>query len=179
MIFTMESKMFRTFDVSVGLRAGIFAAALLVLPHAGFAQQASSPAAIATAKEIGALKGGDNLFGALIPNVVEQAKAMFEQQNPALNKDLTTVATKLRADLAPRMGEVNDAIAKAYASHFTESELKEMLTFYKSPVGRKMITEEPKALAQAVNFAQSWAQKFSEEVLTKYRAEMKKMGHDL
>jgi hypothetical protein len=104
---------------------------------------------------------------------------MFEQQNPNLGKDLSTVAAKLRTDLAPRMSEVNDAIAKAYASHFTEAELKEMLTFYKSPVGKKMITEEPKALAEAVNFAQSWAQKFSDEVISKYRTEMKKMGHDL
>jgi hypothetical protein len=30
-----------------------------------------------------------------------------------------------------------------------------------------------------MNFAQNWAQKFSEEVLSKYRVEMKKMGHDL
>jgi hypothetical protein len=30
-----------------------------------------------------------------------------------------------------------------------------------------------------VNFAQSWAQKFSEEVVTKYRAEITKLGHDL
>jgi hypothetical protein len=42
-----------------------------------------------------------------------------------------------------------------------------------------MIAEEPKALAQGMNFAQEWAQKFSEDVLAKYRAEMKKMGHDL
>jgi hypothetical protein len=166
-------------NVAAALRAGVVAAALLAAPHVGFAQQTPTPAAIATAKEIVTLKGGDNMFGALIPNVVEQAKSMFEQQNPALGKDLSTVAAKLRTDLAPRMTEVNNEIAKSYASHFTESELKEMLAFYKSPVGRKMISEEPKALAQAVNFAQSWAQKFSEEVLTKYRAEMKKLGHDL
>jgi len=171
--------MFRTFDVSAGLRAGIVCAALLALPHVAFAQQTPSPGAIATAKEIVTIKGGDNMFGPLIPNVVEQAKSMFEQQNPNLGKDLSTVAAKLRTDLAPRMSEVNDAIAKAYASHFTEAELKEMLTFYKSPVGKKMITEEPKALAEAVNFAQSWAQKFSDEVISKYRTEMKKMGHDL
>lgn len=180
MIFTNGVRtMFRILSVSVALRAGVVVVALLALPYAGFAQQSPSPASIATAKEIVTLKGGDNMFGALIPNVVEQAKSMFEQQNPALGKDLTTVAAKLRTDLAPRMAEVNNEIAKSYASHFTESELKEMLAFYKSPLGRKMITEEPKALAQAVNFAQSWAQKFSEEVLAKYRAEMKKLGHDL
>jgi hypothetical protein len=46
-------------------------------------------------------------------------------------------------------------------------------------VGRKMTTEEPKALAQGMNFAQEWAQKFSDVVLSKYRSEMKKLGHDI
>jgi hypothetical protein len=171
--------MISLFQPSAALRAGAVAAVLLALCDYGFAQQKPTPAAIETAKEIVQIKGGENMFGPLIPNIVEQGKSMFEQQNPALSKDLSTVAAKLRTDLAPRMAEVNNEIAKAYASHFTEAELKEMLAFYKSPVGRKMITEEPKALAQAVNFAQSWAQKFSEEVVTKYRAEMKKLGHDL
>jgi hypothetical protein len=165
--------------VSAALRACAVTATLLVACDYSLAQSNPSPAAIATAKEIVSLKGGDALFGSLIPGVIEQGKSMFEQQNPALSKDLNTVAGKLRTELGPRIQEINNEVAKAYASHFTESELKEMLAFYKSPVGRKMTTEEPKALAQGMNFAQEWAQKFSEEVLSKYRSEMKKMGHDL
>ena len=103
--------MFRMLNVSAALRAGVVGAALLVMPAAGFAQQSPSPAAIATAKEIVTLKGGENMFGPLIPNIVEQGKSMFEQQNPALSKDLSTVAAKLRTDLAPRMAEVNNEIA--------------------------------------------------------------------
>jgi hypothetical protein len=161
------------------LRAALAGAALLALGTNGFAQAAPSPAAIATAKEIIALKGGDSLFGPLIPGVIEQGKAMFEQQNPALGKDLSTVAAKLRTELGPRIAEVNIEIAKAYAGHFTEAELKDMLAFYKSPLGRKMIVEEPKALQEAVVFAQEWSRKFSDEVMVKFRQEMKKMGHDL
>lgn len=165
--------------ISIPLRAVFVAAALLSFSGSGYAQQKPSAAAIEAAKEIVTLKGGDSLFGSLIPGVVEQAKSMFEQQNPALGKDLSTVAAKLRTELAPRMAEVNIEIANAYAAHFTEAELKEMLTFYKSPLGRKMLAEEPKALAQAVSFAQNWAQKFSDDVLAKFREEMKKMGHNL
>jgi hypothetical protein len=172
--------MIAKWSVAAALRACAVAVVLFAFGDYGIAQQAQpSAVAIATAKEIVAIKGGDNLFGAMIPNVIEQGKAMFEQQNPALGKDLNTVAAKLRTELGPRIQEVNDEVAKAYASHFTEAELKDMLTFYKSPIGRKMIAEEPKALAQGMNFAQNWAQKFSEEVLSKYRVEMKKMGHDL
>ena len=164
---------------SAVLRACAVAAALLVTCDYGLAQSKPSAAAIATAKEIVAIKGGDTLFGALIPNVIEQGKAMFEQQNPALSKDLTTVAGKLRTELAPRIEEVNDEVAKAYASHFTESELKDMLAFYKSPLGRKLLTEEPAVLDQSMKNAQTWANRLSEEVIAKMRAEMKKRGHEI
>jgi hypothetical protein len=165
--------------VSAVLRVCTIAAALLVTFDYSLAQSNPSPAAIATAKEIVKIRGGDALFGSFIPGDIEQAKAKFEKQNPALGKDLNIVAGKLRTELGPRIHEVNDEVAKAYASHFTESELKEMLAFYNSPVGRKMTTEEPKALAQGMNFAQEWAQKFSDVVLSKYRSEMKKLGHDI
>ena len=58
-------------------------------------------------------------------------------------------------------------------------ELKEILVFYKSPVGRKMVTEEPKAIEQSLKAAQDWAAKFSDVVLERFRVEMKKKGYDL
>ena len=159
--------------------AALLGAALLAFGNAALAQPKPSAEAIDSARQIVALKGGDNLFAALIPGVIEQGKAMFEQQNPALGKDLSTVAAKLRTDLAPRVNELNDQIARTYAAHFTESELKELLAFYKSPVGRKMTAEEPKAIQEGMMFAQEWSTKFSDEVLRKFREEMKKKGHDL
>jgi hypothetical protein len=166
-------------NFSAAWRAAAIGAALLALGNVALAQPKPSAESLETAKEIIAIKGGDNLFGSLIPGMIEQGKAMFEQQNPALGKDLAIVAAKLRTDLAPRMAELNSEVAKAYASHFSEAELKEMLAFYKSPLGRKMISEEPKALQQSMAFAQEWSRKFSDEVLSNIRAEMKKMGHDL
>ena len=41
-----------------------------------------------------------------------------------------------------------DTAARIYASHFTEPELKQILTFYQSPVGQKMLVEEPKAIEE-------------------------------
>ena len=112
----------------------------LVSPRA----QQPSPAAIQTAKEIINVTGATALFTPLIAGVVEQAKNLFLQQNPASAKDLNEIATKMRTDLAPRFEELTDEVAKLYATHFTEAELKDLLAFYKSPVGMKLITEQPK-----------------------------------
>ena len=54
-----------------------------------------------------------------------------------------------------------------------------MLAFYKTPLGKKLIAEEPKASRRATERVEDWANKISEEVVSKMRAEMKKKGHNL
>lgn len=143
-----------------------------------YAQQPSA-SALLVAKEVAKVTGAPSLFAPLISGVVEQAKLLFLQQNPNLSKDLNEVATKMRNDLAPRMVELNDEVAKLYATNFTEPELKEILTFYKSPTGKKLLSEQPKVVGGSMKFAQDWANKLSEEVVGKLRDEMKKRGHAL
>lgn len=154
------------------------AIALVLSSPAGHAQQ-TSMASVFVAKEIVSITGSTALFTPLISGVVEQAKLLFLQQNPNLSKDLNEVATKLRSELAPRMSELSGEVAKLYATSFTETELKEILAFYKSPTGKKLLSEQPKVVDNSMKFAQDWANKLSEEVIGKMREEMKKRGHTL
>ena len=56
--------------------------------------QQPTPAALASAKELSAITGATTLFSPLIAGVVEQAKILYLQQNPALSKDLNEIATQ-------------------------------------------------------------------------------------
>ena len=158
-------------------------AAAVVFTMAMFTGLASAeeptPAAVAVAKELIVLKGSTQLWDAVVPGVIEQVKAVFMQTNPALGKELNDVAAQLRTEYAPRASQLVDQVAQLYARTFTEQELKDALTFYKSPLGRKIVTEEPKVLDDGFRRIQQWANKFSEEVMSKMRAEMKKKGYDL
>jgi hypothetical protein len=151
----------------------------LVAFTVGATAQQPSAAAVQTAKEIVDVTGATALFNPLIAGVVEQAKNLFLQQNPGLAKDLNEIATKMRADLAPRFTELTDEVAKLYAAHFSEAELKQVLAFYKSPVGMKLIAEQPKVGEESLKFAQDWANKLSDQVIANMRDELKKRGHAL
>ncbi len=164
-------------------RSGLLGAAIVtigvfVCASAALAQQ-PTPAAMSTARELIAVKGATSMYDTVIPGVIEQAKNIFLRTNPSLTKDLTDVAAKLKADYAPRNAELRDQVVKTYASHFTEQELKEALAFYKSAVGRKLIEHEPKILEKSMGDVQTWANKLSEEIVSKMRAEMKKKGHNI
>jgi uncharacterized protein len=139
-----------------------------------------SPAAILIAKQILDIRHTkSNVYEPLVRGVIEKAKNEFMQTNFMWAKDLNAVAADLEKQYAPRSEELLDAAARIYASHFTEDELKQILAFDSSPVGRKMLLEEPKAFDEALAHAGEWGENFSEEVIAKMREEMKKRGHDI
>ena len=155
--------------------------ACLAFAHEVRAQAAAQPsaAAVTTAREIVEAKGALNMFDSVVGGVIQYHKDVLLQSNPTLQRDLDEVTTRLGGEFAPRRTAIHAEIARAYASRFTEPELKEILAFYKTPLGRKLIIEEPKAVDEATKRVDAWANKFAEEVLTRIRAEMKKKGHNL
>ena len=156
---------------------------LVALGIAGIARPAAaanpSQASILIAKQLVELKGVTAMYAPLVRGVVEKVKNQFMQTNFMWGKDLNEIAANLERDYAPRVNELVDATARTYAEHFTDAELKEMLVFYQSPVGRKMVAQEPKILDDSMNYAGQWGDTLSEEVIVKMRAEMKKRGHDI
>jgi hypothetical protein len=85
----------------------------------------------------------------------------------------------LRSKFAPRRQEMVNDFATLYARRFSESEMKEAIAFYRSPVGKKFAAEEPAVVDQGLEHIQSISSRLSQEVFNRMRAEMKKKGHDL
>ena len=142
--------------------------------------QPPSASALAAAREVVELKGGNNMFDPVIINVVDQTRATLLRTSPQLAKDLNEVASAIVVEYANKRPELMAEAAKFYAGRFSEAELKEIANFYKSALGKKMLAQEPLVLDETFGYVQKqWAPKFSEEVMTRIRAEMKKRGHNL
>jgi uncharacterized protein len=168
-------------------------AALLALSLIGLARPASaqapapaapaaaqpSPASLLLAKQIVEIKGVQNVFAPLVRGVVLKTKQMFMQTNFMWQKDLDEVAAIEEKKYAPRVSELVDATARMYAQRFTEQELRQLLAFYQSPLGKKALAEEPKVLDQAMVYAGNWGDNLSQEVIGDMREQMKKRGHDM
>jgi hypothetical protein len=169
-------------------------AALLALAAAGVAAPAAaqnaaqsgattvpqvSPGALLIAKQIVQIKHVDEVFKPIVAGVVQKTRDMFLQTNFMYQKDINDAAFTVSRQFGPRVSEVDDAAAHFYASHFTEQELRDLLTFYQSPLGQKALAEEPKVLDQAMVFAGTWAENLSQDIIQAMRVELKKRGHDM
>jgi uncharacterized protein len=142
--------------------------------------QQPTASAIAVARELVLLKGGSQMFDPVISGIVDSGRGVLMQTNPQLSKDLNDVAAQLRTEFQPRRDDILNQAARGYAQRFSEAEMKEMVTFFKSPLGQKMLVSEPQILDETFTFVQQQlAPRLGEEILNRFRAEMKKKGHNL
>ena len=139
----------------------------------------ASPAALAAAKEILTMKNAAAMYASAVPNLVEQTKNALIQNNLNYQKDLNEVALVVAQSLAGREKEIGDGMAQVYANEFSEQELKDLVTFYKSPLGAKLLVSEPRAIQFSMSYMNQWAQNFAEVINGQFRAEMKKRGKDI
>ncbi len=149
------------------------------------AQQAAPPlkpasaAAIAAAKEILTMKNAAAMYANAVPNIVQQTKDTLIQTNLNYQKDLNEVAVIVAQTFAGKEKEIGDGMAQVYANEFTEQELKDLVTFYKSALGQKLLNAEPRAIQFSMSFMNQWAQNFAETVNAQFRAEMRKRGKQI
>jgi hypothetical protein len=175
--------------LSVILSAASLAVALAAAPTmaqapkqaapAAPALKPGSPTAISAAKEILTMKNAPAMYANAVPNLVEQTKNTLLQSNLNLQKDLNEVAVIVAKNLAGREKEILDGMAQVYANEFTEQELKDLVAFYKSTLGQKLLTAEPRAIQFSMSYMNQWAQVFAETINGQFRAEMRKRGKDI
>src|SRR5215469_5117252 len=152
------------------------------------AQQPAAPApalkpatagAMAAAREILTMKNAAALYAQAVPNIVQQTKDALLASNLNYQKDLNEVAVVVAQSMAGREKEIGEGMAQVYANEFTEQELKDLVTFYKSPLGQKLLSNEPRAIQFSMSYMNQWAQNFSETVMGTFRAEMRKRGKEI
>ena len=149
----------------------------LALTHVAHAQSAQpSAASVALATQVLELKGGIAAFDPAIEGVIAHHKGILVQINPNAARAIDEVERSMRASSASKRQELHNEVARGYANLFTEQDLKDMLAFYKTPLGKKMIEQEPKAGEEAAKRVQVWIDKYAEDVSTNMRAELKKKG---
>ena len=139
----------------------------------------ASPAAIAAAKEILTMKNASAMYANAVPGLVQQTKEVLLQSNLNYQKDLNEVAVIVAQSLAGREKEIGEGMAKIYANEFSEQELKDLVTFYKSTLGQKLLATEPRAIQSSMSYMNQWAQAFAEVVNSQFRAEMRKRGKEI
>jgi len=66
--------------------------------------------------------------------------------------------------------ELEDPVIAIYDANFSTDEIKQLVAFYQSPVGRKITVQLPQLMQQSVTMGQSWGQQARARAVERIRA---------
>lgn len=99
-------------------------------------------------RELLRLTGSVNVGLQMVDKILDTFKRVMPQVPAELWGDF-------RAECDPR--ELEDAIVPLYLASFTAGELDQMLAFYKSPVGEKLLRKQPEIFRASSEAGRQWA----------------------
>lgn len=145
-------------------------------PAAPAAAPQPSAEHVAIARQVVELSGASSSFDGVIPAFIEQAKGLFLPTNPDLGRQFNEVGEVLKAEFQPRVNELINGIAVAYAQRFTMEELGRIRAFYQSPDGQKLVRTIPSIMEETFGRSQQWSQAVTRDIVQRFREEFAKRG---
>jgi len=65
--------------------------------------------------------------------------------------------------------DLTNMIIPIYDKHYTESDIDQLITFYNSPIGKKMISTMPQVMQESMIAGQAWGKQISEKIQAKIK----------
>ena len=168
------------------LLAGFLVATAAVMNPVAYAQDAAEPAtpaeapaapispeSLALARQVIELSGTSNTFDELLPNIAEGAKQQFVRANPQMQLGIIAVVDNVARELVARRPDLDNELARIWASAFTEEELQAFIDFYSSEPGKKLAAVENRLLAVEMAAAQRWSRQVGQEMTDKVQAQLR------
>jgi hypothetical protein len=155
----------------------IVAAALsLSVPMLPALAQEISPAQLELARKYVDLTDNANMYETVLVETGVQTMRTVLAQKPDISNVLEAAITKTLDGYKDRKGELMDQFARLYAVRFTTDELKQMVDFYSSPVGIKLVQTTPQLNTDLQTVISVWRANVQAEFYSKVKAELKTQG---
>ena len=136
----------------------------------------SLEADITTLMEVtGSAKAADQIMGIVLAQLTQNARGLA----PSMPQRAVDIASEvMQAKMSAAMHSPDGLMAKmvpVYAAHFSHDEVRQLLAFYETPVGKKIIEVMPLVIRDAMVVGQAWAAamvpELQAELQRRFRAE--------
>lgn len=150
----------------------------LAILSAPLAAQEPSTSQIAAARDLVSAVGASGSIERILPALIEQIRRQSVTR-PELAKDLDEVLKTLQPEIEQQRQQAYFIASRTYAKFLSEQEIREAVTFFRSPTGAKYVQALPDLTENLVNSITTWSELVGEYLQTRVRSEMLKRGHQL
>lgn len=156
---------------------GAALAAVLAVQVAGAPAWAGSPEKQAQIRELLRNSGGLTIADEMMRVVSSQTIELLSRQSgerppPGTVEAIQNAVSKV---MRRNFGTFLDSMITVYDKAYTDQEVKDLLAFYKSPVGRKSVAILPQMLQASQVLAQRWVKKIEPELTSEIKAAVDKL----
>jgi hypothetical protein len=124
----------------------------------------------------GALAIGQQMSSA----VVEQMIGFLRKARPDIpERVLEVLPAEVDAVISENVGAIKDLTIPLYHKYFTGEEIKGMIQFYSTPLGRKTVQTMPQLMNESFEVGQQWGKSLGPAIQARVQARLKKEGFDL
>lgn len=160
-----------------GRIAGLVLLVGVLRPHLAVALDAEKRADIQQLmKEIGTLSMIDNAVDLMMPRVIGN----FKKVNPNIPDATWQELSRIGVDeLKKSLPELQEPLIAIYDANFSAEEVKQLIVFYASPLGHKVVSQIPAILQQSVALGQAWGERIGPRIAERIRGAAKQKGYNL
>ena len=120
-----------------------------------------------TLQEMFAMTGSEENYKMAIQQIFER----FKKKYPNVGEE---VWTEIRHDFfSSSFASLVEMLVPIYNKHMTQSDLEELIVFYKTPLGKKFTKTYPLILQESMQIGESWGMKIQQD----FQLKMKEKGY--
>ncbi len=158
------------------LRPALFA--LLIAFGALAARAQDQPPKIDPAKEAdirrmlqatGANQLGQQMAQQMLTSIRPSLEKMLPEGNDRAKKFFDTMLQKFTEQM--KADSMSELLVPLYDKYFTHDEIKALIQFYESPLGRKLITTMPNLMQDSMRIGSEWGRRIMQKVLLEMEEE--------
>ena len=163
---------------------GLAAAALVALSLAFGAaapavSQEISPEQLALARKYVDLTDKAQIYEATMVLTAQQTSKLLTQSNPELAQQIDEQIGKALEARRGKKDELFNQIARIYAVSFTSEELQQVVAFYETPAGQKLLTQSMAINQDVQTVMKIWTSNNGTEFVREVRAALKAAGYNI
>lgn len=131
-------------------------------------------------KRLMEITGAQNIANQFASAITQQFFMILKAGNPEIpDRAFEVMGNELMAFFSEKMaapGGLLDLTIPIYDKHFTHKEIKELLAFYESPIGKKTVQVLPLVTSESMEVGQRWGESLGPEIETRIFNALKKEG---
>lgn len=140
---------------------------LTALAAFGQANSAADTAKRADIQKLMALTGSEKLMDQMMAQMTQSMAAMRPKNStPGQNEEFADYSQEFQKQFSARRQAFLDISAEGFNRHFTHEDIKQLIAFYNTPLGQKMLAVMPQMMMETTQAAMQLGQEIAQGVAT-------------